>query len=242
MSYDLNLPTLCNHLIFRELVLLENDRLSIRLSKPLAAASNLRLYVSNNLIPKTLYNIVYDPTSLTLEQSRMIFFKQKWRSPSDYFEVTYVTFKETCTKCMGRTFLDDISYNVRGELYLSRDERLLLQNMEKFTITEIGSNPFHDFIGTSLVSLLGEKISDPDFLTNKIIQEINQSLTKFSDLQNQYRLAGRTLTEGEQLDSIDDIQVNFDEDDPTILRTDITVSSKSGKSVSFSQYLQLPEF
>lgn len=242
MSYDLNLNTICNHKIFRELTLLSSDRRSIRMSKPLASATNLQLFASNDLVPKTLYTIVYDPTSQTLEQNRMVYFKQKWGSFSDYFEITYITYKESCSKCMGRTILDDISYDVKGQLVLARNEKLLLQNMEKFTVTQLGSNPFHDFIGTSLVALLGEKISDPDFLTNKIIQEINQSLTKFSDLQDQYRNAGRSLTDGEQLDSIDDIQVLFDEDDPTILRTDVTASAKSGKTVNFSQFLQLPEF
>lgn len=242
MSYDLNLSTVCNHKIFRELVILERDRRSIRMARPLASASNLKLYASNDLIPKTMYDIIYDSNSQTLKQARMVYFKQKWRSYNDYFEVTYITTKENCSKCMGRTTLDDISYNVRGELYLNRNESLLLQNMEKFTVTEIESNPFHEFIGTSLVSLLGEKVSDPDFLTNKIIQEINQTLNKFSDLQNQYKQAGRTLTDGEQLESIDNVQVLFDEDDPTILRSDITVSAKSGKSVTFSQYLQLPQF
>ena len=172
---------------------------------------------------------------------RSIYFKDKWKSPDDFFEITYVTVPGFCPKCAGQTSLDDISYDVQGHLKTARNEKLLLQNLEKFTVTELGSNPFHSFVGTTIVALLGEKISDPDFLTTKLIQEINQSLQKLGDLQNQYRQSGRNLTDGEQLESVDNIQVNFDENDPTILRADITVSSKSGKPVSFAQYLKTPE-
>jgi len=241
MSYDLNLPTLCNHRIFRELTLLNKDHRSLRVSKPIASAANMRVYAADNLVPKTMYTVIYDPLSVAKDQTRMISFKDKWRSPSDIFEVTYVTRPNFCPKCRGQKSIDDISYDIKGHLKIARDERLLLQNLEKFTVTEINSNPFHAFIGTALVSLLGDKISDPDFLTTKLIQEINASLKKLADLQGQYVRSGREMTDGERLDSIEDVRVNFDENDPTILRADITVSSKSGKALSFAQYLKTPE-
>jgi len=241
MSFDLNLPTVCNHRVFRELVPLDVDRRSLRLAKPLSSAVDIKVYASENQVPKTMYSIIYDTQMLRTHQTRMIYLKSKWRQPKDFFEVTYITIKNYCSKCVGLETLDDTSYNVKGQLIEARDEKLLLQNLEKFTVTEIRSNPFHSFIGTSLVSLLGERISDLDFLSTKITQEINSSLQKFSDMQNQYKQAGRTLTDGETLESIDRIEVNQDENDPTILRADVTCTAKSGKTIMYSQYIRTVE-
>jgi len=241
MSFDLNLPTTCNHRIYRELTLLDSDGKSLRISKPLGASTNTDVFASDNLISRTLYNIVYDPETIAVNQPRMIQFKEKWKSPSDFFEISYTTIRSFCPKCTGLEVLDDISYDVRGRWLLARDEKLLLQNLEKFTVTEITSNPFHNFVGTSLVSLLGKTISDIDFLVTQITQEINNSLKKLSDLQSQYIFAGRTMTDGEILDTVENIDVTQDQKDLTVLRADITVTAKSGKSVEYSQFLKITE-
>lgn len=239
MSYDLNISTVCNHKVYRELVSLGADRRSLRISKPLSS-SNLEVFASDNLISKTKYTIIYDPETLTVQQPRMIYLKDKWKSVEDYFEVTYVTLKGFCPKCIGLGQLDDINYDIKGDLLKVRNEKLLLQNLEKFTVTEIGSNPFHSFIGTSLINLLGQRISDTSFIATKITQEINTTLEVLKSLQDQYRFAERVVTKGELLDKVEDIKVRFDEDDPTIIRTDVTVRAKSGQSVDFTQYMQLP--
>lgn len=238
MSFDLNLPTTCNHRIFRELSVLDPDRRILRVSKPIAANGTIQVYASDNLISPSLYTVVGDPDAQDLNRPRVIQFRSKWKSPADRFEVTYVTSLQNCPRCVGLGVLDDVSYDVQGHFRIVRDERLLLQNLEKFTVTEIRSNPFHSFVGTSLVSYLGDKISDPGFLSTKITQEINQALQKFSDLQEQYRQTGRAVTDGETLESVDNIEVREDENDPTILIADVTVTARSGKSAEFSQVLK----
>ena len=238
MSFDLHLATTCDHQVFRELVLMGDDRRELRLSKPLGASA-VKVYASDNLIPSSMYSIVYDDESLTVNQPRMIRFKEKWRSPNDTFEVTYVTLVDSCPKCDGREALDDISYTVKGGLRQARDEILLLQNAEKWTITEIKSNPFHTFIGTSLVTLLGERITDVNFLVTKVTGEINNTLQKFTDLQNQYRLTNRSMTDGEILETIENVEVDQDDEDPTILRATVTIRAASGKSVDYEQALKL---
>jgi len=239
MSYDLNLPTVCNHTIYRESITLDDDRRSLRLRQPLAA-SNVKVYASNDLVPSTDYDIIYDPTTININQPRMIRFKFKWKSIEDYFEVTYVTLKNFCYKCVGLERVDDISYNIKGQLFLNRNEYLLLQNLEKFTITEKQSNPFHTYIGTTLVKLLGQRISDTSFISSRITQEINTTLDILKSLQEQYKATGRTVTDGELLDTVENVKVRFDEDDPTIIRVDITARAVSGQSLDYTQYLKLP--
>lgn len=237
MSFDLNLYTVCNHRIYRELVTLASDRRSLRTAQPIAS-SNVEVFASNNKIPSSDYNLIPDPTKINVQQPRMIYLNYKWDSLEDYFEVNYNTLSNTCPKCVGLKAIDDHSYDVKGNLYTIRNENLLLQNLEKFTVTKIRSNPFHTFIGTGLVQMLGTKFTDSAYLATKITQEISTSLNVLKDLQDQYQFTGRAMTAGESMDSVDNVQVSPDQNDSTILRADITATAKSGKSVSYTQFLR----
>jgi hypothetical protein len=238
MSFDINIQRTCNHSVYRELVTLESDRRSIRLSKHLAAAA-LKLFASNVLVPSNAYIIIDDPVTINVTRPRMISLRNKWKATEDYWEATYYTLSRLCPKCVGRNFLDDIQYNVKGDFLKIRDENLLLQNLEKFTVTELQSNPFHTFIGTTLVKMLGSRITDSAFITNKITQQISTALNVLKSLQEQYVVTGRAVTQGELLDIVENIVVRIDDQDPTILRADVTARAKSGKIANYSQFLQL---
>jgi hypothetical protein len=217
--------------------MLASDRRSLRTSQPIAA-SNVEVFASNDKIPSSNYSLIFDPETINVQQPRMISLNQKWDSLEDYFEVNYNTLSNTCPKCVGLKTLDDISYDVKGNLYTLRNENLLLQNLEKFTITRVRSNPFHTFIGTGLVQMLGTKFTDSAYMSTKITQEISTSLSVLKDLQDQYQFSGRTMTAGESLDTVDNVQISTDQNDPTILRADVTASAKSGKPVSYTQFLR----
>jgi hypothetical protein len=239
MSFDLTLPTTCNHLIYRELDTLADDRRSLRLALPLANSGNMQVYASDNLVPNTEYIIIYDPSTITIQQPRMIYFNYKWPGSSqDFFQINYNTLRGFCPKCVGLNTLDDISWDVRGQTASSTNETLLLQNLEKFVITDLQSNPFHTFIGTILSRLLGQRITDVDYLKSRVTQEIHTTLGKLKDMQQQYVQAGRTMTPGEQLNQIQDVKVTQDPSDPTIFRVDVRVTSMSGQPLQFSQYLR----
>lgn len=238
MSFDLHIQRTCNHSVYRELTTLADDRRSIRVSKPLAAAA-LSLFASNDSVPSTEYIIVDDPLTIDVTRPRMIYLRNKWKSLQDYWEVTYQTISSYCPKCVGRNYLDDIQYNVKGDFLVIRNENLLLQNLEKFTVTELQSNPFHTFIGTTLVKLLGSRITDSAFMTNKITQQITSALNVLKSLQEQYAQTGRAVTDGELLDVVENVVVRIDDEDPTILRADVTARAKSGQTADYTQYLQL---
>jgi hypothetical protein len=239
MSFDLNLATVCNHNVFRELAVMDSDRRTLRMQKPLSSSVGVQVYASDNLIPKTMYSIIYDPSSTASNQARMVSFKDKWPSPTDYFEITYITLSTYCSKCVNLKVIDDISYDVRGQMATNRNENLLLQNLEKWTVTQINSNPFHSFIGSGLIQLIGQRVLDVDFLSARISQEITSSLGRFQDMQGQYRLTGRPMSEGETLETVENIQVKFDDNDQTILRVDVTVTARSGQPLQFTQFLRL---
>ena len=238
MSFDLNLTTLCDHVIYKELNVLGDDLRTIKVQRPMAAAK-VALYATDNLVPETMYQIVEDFESVDNYLTRKIYLNKEWRALYDYFEVTYITLSNYCSKCNGSNYLDDISYDVKGDLLSIRDERLLMQNVEKFVITRINSNPFQTFIGTSIEGLIGTNVSNFDFLASQIKAEITRGLQKLQDLQNQYRAAKRTVTPGEMLQSVENVTVVQDSNDPTVLRADIAVTAESGKTVHFEQFIRL---
>ena len=91
------------------------------------------------------------------------------------------------------------------------------------------------------MKLLGQKIIDSSYFSTKITQEVSATLDVLKSLQDQYIISDRPVTNGELLDSIQNIQVRFDTEDPTIIRTDIAVTAKSGRTVDYTQFLQLPQ-
>jgi hypothetical protein len=238
MSFDLNLQTVCNHRIDKELVTLDTDRQSLRASRPIAA-SNVVLFASGDAVSNSLYSVIYDSQATLSNQSRKISLKKKWNSIEDFFELSYITISGFCPKCVGLNYIDDVSYNIQGDFLTIVNELLLLQNLEKFTVTELQSNPFQLFIGTTLVKLLGQRVSDPSYLSSKVTQEINNTLSVFKQLQKQYQNTGRAVTQGELLDQVTNISVQFDTTDPSILRAEVTAQAISGKSVNFTQLLKI---
>jgi hypothetical protein len=240
MSFDLNLTTTCNHQVFRELQVIGPDRRLIRTDFPIAATDTVEVYATDNLIPSGYYQLINDPNpSPESTQSKIISFKDKWKAMTDYFEISYLTLTSYCTKCIGSGYLDDISYNIRGDLPVLRDEFLLMQNVEKFVITRLGSNPFQSFIGASLEDLIGTKVTSPSFLISQITSEITRSLKKLQDMQAQYKQTGRPVTNGELLQAIESITVTQNQADPTIFEAKVVVSAVSGKTVEFTQVLKI---
>ena len=239
MSYDLTLPTICNHRISRELSYLATDLRSVRVAQPMSNTVSVQVYAADNLVPITAYSIVNDSSSNEVNPPQMVYFKYNWRSPGDTFEVSYNTFAATCPKCGGGGALHDISYSAMGTLSVSRNENLLLQNMEKFVITESASNPFHSYLGTNLVNFLGERITDIGFIKTKITQEVLGSVDKLKELQEKYLTSGRTMTPGETLETVDSVNVEQDERDPSVLRVSVEATAASGQQLTYIQLLKI---
>lgn len=239
MSYDLKLPALCDHRIYWEIGLLDTDLRSLRVSKPIIA-SKLTVRMSGNIVPESQYILVYDVDyqAPVGDTRRKIYFKQELKASDDFFEIKYITDALNCPKCAGMKGLDDIQYSNLGTFKLARDEYLLMQNVEKYVVTEIGSNIFHNWIGSGLIDLIGSRIMDPNYLKSKITQEINATLSKFKKMQQEYITTGRPVSDGEMLDTVDMVSVTPYNDDPTVLEVVVTVTALSGKSVDFTQYLQ----
>ena len=229
MSFDLNLNTVCNHRIDREAVVLGADRRSITTAQPIAS-SNVVVYASSSPLSTALYSLVSNTAlNIPITQTRKVYLASKWRSVEDFFELSYNTINDYCPKCVGLNNINDVSYTVEGDFYTLRNEPLLLQNLEKFTVTELQSNPLQLFIGTNLVKLLGQRVTDTSYVSTKITQEINTTLQTLKSLQGNLTYTNRATTNGELLDKVISIKVNFDTTDHSILRALVVAKLSPGK-------------
>ena len=236
MSFDIKLTTKCDHLIYREQTTIDSDQHTIRTAYPIASIGTVKVYVCGNLIPNTMYNVVNDFNDPTV---RVIYLKNRWKSPTDYFEINYLTTINYCNKCLGSGYYDDLSYDTQGNLAVVKDEYLLMQNVEKFTITKITSNPFHQEIGSALESLIGQRVTNISFLISQITSQVTMSLKKLQDFQTQLIKTGREVSLGEQLQAVISVNVTQNPNDPTILNVTVNVVEASGKTVSFEQIIKV---
>ena len=196
------------------------------------------VWVADNMMPSNMYTVVTDSTAQDPALVRYIKLNQKWQSPQDYFEISYNTFSGYCVKCNGFNYLDDISYDITGDLSVARDEQLLMQNVEKFVVTQLRSNKFYPSIGTNIESLVGQKFSNIQFVASQVTSQITASLNKFKYLQQQYILTGRPVTPGEILQNINSVTATPDASDPTLLNVLVSVSAQSGKTIEFTQIIK----
>jgi hypothetical protein len=236
MSFDYKLARTCDHQIFWEIAEFDTeDMRSLYVSKPIIS-SHLRVRVSGNLLASSDFSLVDDLS--TTYAPKKVYLKERQKSIDDTYEVTYITDYLHCPKCVGLKVLDDLQFSTEGKIVVAKDEYLLLQNVEKNVITELGSNTFHTWEGTSLIDLTGSRIMDTDYLKTKISQDVNAALNKFKSMQNQQLATQRPMSDGEILESVDSVIVSQDVVDPTVFRVDIVVRSRSNKSLTYQQYLK----
>lgn len=254
MSFDLQQRKNCVHYIVDEIQQVAEDRKSLFLDFPIASTDKSLLDLKVNgysIDPKkdpfysfkfTRDETAFDPilaANRVFELSkRKIIFDRPLRTFDDIFEISYYTDSINCPRCLGQRVEDDFAFSNTGRLITVIGNQKLLQHVRKFVFTVLGSNPFHPSIGTTLDSLIGQKISNIDFLSLKVTEEINTTLRGYLDRQiNQATV--QEVTDAEFLYQIRDIQVLQDQNDPTIVRVTVTVSNRTFGETQITQDIKL---
>lgn len=241
MSLDIKIQNKCDHYINWERVTLRDDRRSIYVSYPIASAASLSLRINNVIIPRTEYSIATKSEKLTVESFFYIFMRKKIKLNDPIVEVRYVTSQTYCPKCLSVRILDDINYTEKGDFQTINKEFLLVQQVEKYIVTKLGSNIFHDWMGTGLHNLIGSAIKDKELIRSRIVEQVNGGIEKLKTVQRQLQGAGRNLDAGELFGQIISIDVE-DTEDPTIVLVTVAFTAQSGRTVEFSQFIELTEF
>ena len=241
MSQDYKLARTCDHKIFWEIAELDTeDMKSLLVASPIIS-SNIQVRATGNLLSPSEYMLVDNPS--VSYAPRKIYFRQRRKAVDDVYEVTYLTERTSCTKCVGLKVLDDIQYDNSGQIIMATDEYLLIQNVEKYVITNLGSNSFHNWVGTNLLQLTGQVVSDPDYLKTKITQEVSATLNKFKSMQSQQMGTQRPMSDGEILQLVESVNAQQDVSDPTIFRVDVSVRSRSNSpSIAATRSSSCPIF
>lgn len=241
MSQDFKIQNRCDHKINWVAGVLDSDRRRIDVPFLIASKASVVLRINNVVRSSSEYKIVTDEEAIDEVKPLYILMNNRIKHNDPLIEVKYVTFLERCPKCVGTKFLDDIKYNSSGDITQVKDEFLLLQSVEKYIVTNLRSNRFHDWIGTNLHNLVGTKILDVEQLRNKVVDEINLSVEKLKDIQRQMVSTGRPVSAGELFGNLISIDLTQDFDDLSIVSVTVRFTAQSGKRLNYTQLLELSE-
>jgi len=187
MSIDSKIENICDHLIHEEQLEIDSDLRTLRIPRTLAS-SNVTVFVNGYKIAsnneKFGWSVQNDETSLYTKRSKIVF-KNKRKSDSDFYTVSYSAVPDFCPKCRGLRIINDEVYTTLGKIRTSRNEDKLLQEVKKGLATHLGSNPFHAWVGTQIHELIGSKIYNEDLVRARIVEEVTRYLEKYVDIQLQ---------------------------------------------------------
>ena len=153
------------------------------------------------------------------------------------FKVSYTVIPERCLRCGGSWVENDYRYGIDGQSIMIENEDLLYQACLKILLTDIGSNPYHTWYGTRIMSRIGSKaVSGVSML---ISEDVRNALARYQSQQvEQGKYQQVTLKE--QLYSILNVQVVPHKQDQTTFLIDVTIRNASGDPVNLSIVFTVP--
>lgn len=169
------------------------------------------------------------------EQSSIIFSREL--DPVGLLDVSYTTEKRFCRRCSSTGIENDLRLDSYGNVSLVRDHDLLYQIVAKALLTEIGSNPYHDWYGSKATSLIGQKVNTA--VVQAIREAVQQSLDRVIDVQKA-QSSVQTVTAKETLSRVDNVIVESVGDDPTTLLCTVGIRSASSEPVTVSVIFAVP--
>lgn len=238
MSIDIKIQNNCDHVINWERVSLPVDRRSLSPTYPLGSTVSLSVRINNVVMSSDSYTTSLN-NDLTLSPTSTVKLNTVCPLYFPLVEMQYVTLKTYCPKCLGIATLDDYVYGPNKDVLTVKDEFLLIQTLEKLIITKLNSNPYYGWIGTTLHSLIGKKITDIDYFKTKISEDVKKCIDDLKKIEAQYISTGRSVSSGELFGNLLGVDVSVSDADPTLLNVLVRYTAQSGKTVEYQQLLQL---
>jgi hypothetical protein len=241
MSLDFKIQNNCDHYINWESVEFPLDRKTISPSYPIGSITSFIIRINNVIIDPSKYTISLNKNDMVLFPKSIVVLKEPCLLFYPIIEMKYTTLKQYCPKCAGSRTLDDFIYGPDKDVVTAGDELLLIQTLEKLIVTQLTSNKYYDWVGTSIHTLIGSKITDIDYFKAKISEDVKKSIDDLKKIENQYISTGRAVTEGELFGELLDIIVSQSKNDPTMLEILIKFTAQSGKVIELQQLVQLSQ-
>lgn len=241
MSIDIKLQNRCDDVINWERKTFLADRRTIQLTYPVASVASVVLRINGVIQDPTTYKVLFDNDPLALIPTSHILMNEVSRLFAPIIEVKYVAVRTYCPKCAGLRYIDDFSYGPGKDWVTVSDELLLIQTLEKHIVTELRSNRYHTWVGTTLHDLVKQKITDLPLITTRIKDDVNKAVSDLKRLQAQYQKTRRPITRGELFGELLEVDVRPDSTEPTTIHAIVRFTSQSGKVLEYEQLLEFTE-
>lgn len=208
------------------------------------AAQTLGLPVGRNWRGQTIipgWSLISDPNTLDDRPTRLIVFDRPLKGYTDYVEVNYATIRQECRRCGGLGLEHDWRYDASGALIKVKDHALLLQEVMKITYTVLGSNRFHPWFGTTVVSSIGKKQSSSGIMQNMILSEVTDAFRRWQTIKRQQEeVVGQLVSDEEYPFRLSVVNMQQSSYDPTIVIVSASVQSRSRKTVDIVRGVKVP--
>jgi len=153
-------------------------------------------------------------------------------------KVTYSVPARRCLRCRATYVENDYRFSVDGSPIFLDNEDLLQQAALKILLTDRGSNPYHNWYGTTLRSRIGSKALGN--VAAALQDDIRRALSRFQALQKSQSEV-QVVTPKERLYSVLSIQVLPHEQDPTTFLIDVWVQNASSEPINLTTIFTVPE-
>ena len=243
MAKDARLRVACDHKVHRELVEFDwyedKDFRTLRFIQPFAN-DQVRIWFNGQEVlkddPNYGWRLAKDERSVEDDPKLKVVFKRPIYELFALFEVSYTSPLRLCRKCLGLGILYDLGYDRQGRVIEVRNETKLLEHIIKLLLTEITTNPFFNWYGTSIPNQVYQAIRDPAYLEQQLQTEVSLALQKYKNVQfKQSRVQQLDLRE--ILKDILAVVVQSDPDDPRIFYVTVTASTAAGNVITADEQL-----
>lgn len=153
-------------------------------------------------------------------------------------KMTYSVPVNRCLRCRASYVENDIRFAVDGSPVFVDNEDLLQQAALKILLTDRGSNPYHNWYGTTIRSRIGSKALGN--VAAALQDDIRRALGRLQRLQKA-QAEVQAVTPKERLYTILSIQVLPHEQDPTTFLVDVWVQNASSEPIQLNTVFTVPE-
>lgn len=233
MSYDFDVRNkACDHFQVKERLTLTTDFRTLvnqnhwewGMRGSVASFNTVRLFMNGVEIPSNhaqySWQLVPDTSGIGDKRYKIIFDNQL-RFTQGVFEVSYFTIAAYCLKCNGYNQANDFTKNGRGSIIHVNDHSKLTQKIMKLLLTSTCA--FYPQFTSRLKGFIGKKFG-LSLTEEDISYECIQSLENLRNIQLAQKNI-QLLTPQEILRDIESVSSKRDSVDPTIVKTQLSVSS-----------------
>lgn len=153
-------------------------------------------------------------------------------------KVTYTVPWQRCVRCGGTQVENDYRFDAGGNVILIKDEDLLYQAALKILLTDLGSNPFHSWYGTTIRQRIGSKALSG--VAAVLSEDVRRALSRMQNLQRQ-QAKYQTVSFKERLYAVLGVQVQQHRQDPSTFLIEVTVQNASSEPIRLNIVFTVPE-